>query len=481
MNQLVRENNADSGKTYVYEYDSNGNILSKKTYLYTTGSLGSLLSTVTYTYGNDAWGDLLTNYNGTNIAYDEIGNPLNWHNVTSMTWTQGRRLTAYTYTKNGKTYNVTLEYNKDGIRTSKTTVNASNPSDFVIETYVVDGSSIIRESIIKSGSMITLYYLYDANGDVIGFNYGNSSTYFYGKNIQGDVVALFNSQNQLVARYYYDAWGNVISITDENGNEITSQTHIANVNPIRYRSYHFDSDTGFYYLNSRYYDSEVGRFINADVLLDNKFIVGYNLFAYCGNNFINCFDTDGRERAFFLPVEPPQLPKNVSNNVQHSIIAPPSPLSVEKNILEIIEDANDAYNLPSLSCTGKKTDGRYEVYCFSEVSNTRNSEGKYLTTLTTIDYYFAPNDKEKLNKKISFYGLFVPLFQNIVDLSNSGPIDDQRVGVIITIAGVLASFMIEYKESLEKRRNNGVYLHHIIERKYMNGEEYHKQWYQVQY
>ena len=83
LNQLVRENNADSGKTYVYEYDSNGNILSKKTYSYTTGSLGNLLSTINYTYSNDAWGDLLTNYNGTNIAYDEIGNPLNWLDIYS--------------------------------------------------------------------------------------------------------------------------------------------------------------------------------------------------------------------------------------------------------------------------------------------------------------------------------------------------------------------------------------------------------------
>ena len=131
---------------------------------------------------------MLTNYNGTNISYDEIGNPLNWHNVTSMTWTQGRRLTAYTYTENGKTYNVSLAYNGDGIRIHKIAINANDSSDMKIYTYTVDGSTIIKEYVYKlsqgSSSNSTLYYIYDASGDCIGFKLGNNGTYLYGKNAQ---------------------------------------------------------------------------------------------------------------------------------------------------------------------------------------------------------------------------------------------------------------------------------------------------------
>lgn len=75
-------------------------------------------------------------------------------------------------------------------------------------------------------------------------------------------IKIYDGAGAVVANYNYDAWGNVISVTDANGTAITDSTHIANVNPLRYRGYYYDSETGFYYVSSRYYDPEIGRFIS---------------------------------------------------------------------------------------------------------------------------------------------------------------------------------------------------------------------------
>ncbi len=93
----------------------------------------------------------------------------------------------------------------------------------------------------------------------------------------------------IVARYLYDAWGNDLSEQDETNT-------IKNINPFRYRSYYYDKETHLYYLNSRYYDPEIGRFLNADSLdyLGNgEDLKNYNLFTYCGNNPIMCSDPTG--------------------------------------------------------------------------------------------------------------------------------------------------------------------------------------------
>ena len=103
--------------------------------------------------------------------------------------------------------------------------------------------------------------------------------------------------NKPVANYYYDAWGKLLGITDANGNEITASNHVAMLNPIRYRGYFYDTETGFYYLNSRYYDPQIGRFINADDVnildIDQGSFLQYNLYAYCLNNPVNMVDISG--------------------------------------------------------------------------------------------------------------------------------------------------------------------------------------------
>ena len=110
----------------------------------------------------------------------------------------------------------------------------------------------------------------------------------------GNLLALLDSSGNIVVQYKYDAWGNH-TVTNANGNAITDANHIGNLNPFRYRGYYFDSETGFYFLQTRYYDPEVGRFLNMDSIeyADPESVNGINLYAYCGNNPVMGYDPDG--------------------------------------------------------------------------------------------------------------------------------------------------------------------------------------------
>ena len=115
----------------------------------------------------------------------------------------------------------------------------------------------------------------------------NGEEYYYIKNVQNDIVAIADKNGTVVANYYYDAWGNIT--------QITGDTALAQTNPLRYRSYYYDSETGLYYVSSRYYDPEIGRWINADNVIAGVGgdLKGYNLFAYCFNNPVNMDDQAG--------------------------------------------------------------------------------------------------------------------------------------------------------------------------------------------
>jgi RHS repeat-associated protein len=270
--QLIRENDARANKTYVYNYDSFGNLLSKNTYDYTTGELGAVTDTDTCTYGDANWTDLLTEFNGQSIVYDQIGNPteyLGW----DMTWQAGRQLASASKPDTAVSY----KYDDSGIRTSKT-VNG-------VETRytTIDG----RITSQTTGNDL-LYFYYDSDNSLFGFDY-NGNKYLYVKNLQGDIVGIVDNTGALVVEYAYDAWGKTISQTGT----------LAEVNPFRYRGYYWDSETQLYYLQSRYYDSLTKRFINADdpALLDQLMsadeVLGSNLFAYCNNDPVNMSDSEG--------------------------------------------------------------------------------------------------------------------------------------------------------------------------------------------
>ncbi len=212
-----------------------------------------------------------------------IGDPLSYRGY-ALTWQNGRQLA--TLSGNGTTASYT--YDVDGLRTSKT-VNG------VKHEYYYVGSTLQYE---KFGTT-ELWFFYDSDGNPSGVRYKNGSTttdYYFVCNWRGDVIRIYDGTGAVVANYNYDAWGGVISVTDSTGTAITDPTHIANVNPIRYRGYYFDSETGLYYVSSRYYDPEIGRFINADdteYLGADGSVLSYNLFAYCMNNPVNRFDVDG--------------------------------------------------------------------------------------------------------------------------------------------------------------------------------------------
>lgn len=283
LNQLVRADDLVKNCTEVYTYDNGGNILSVTTYPLTWGSLDGVTATKTVNYGYDDtnWKDKLTSYDSQAITYDEIGNPLSYRGY-ALTWQNGRQLA--TLSGNGVTASYT--YDVDGLRTSKT-VNG------VKHEYYYVGSTLQYE---KFGTT-ELWFFYDADGNPSGVRHKNGSTttdYYFVCNWRGDVIRIYDGAGAVVANYNYDAWGNVISVTDANGAAITDSTHIANVNPLRYRGYYYDSETGLYYLQSRYYDPAVKRFINADnQLTTGSDMTGMNLFAYCGNNPVNNADPTG--------------------------------------------------------------------------------------------------------------------------------------------------------------------------------------------
>ena len=246
---------------------------------------GSTVTTVNLTYSDSQWGDQLTSYDGHAITYDEIGNPLTYYNGSSYTFTwEGRRLVGAVKGSN----TVSFTYNDEGIRTSKT-VNG------VTHTYYLNGSQITAEQWEDK----LLVYLYDASGSPIGMMYRTTSyaiteldVFYFEKNLQGDIVAVYNSVGDKVASYSYsNAWGNH-SVKYSNGGSSTG----AQYNPFRYRGYYYDTDLEMYYLQSRYYDSKICRFISPDgvsYLGANGDLLGYNLYAYCSNNPVNFVDTSG--------------------------------------------------------------------------------------------------------------------------------------------------------------------------------------------
>ena len=254
---------AVSGNNYSasYAYDSRGNITNKNV----NGT------STTFTYSNSDWKDELTAVNGTPLTYDENGNVLTYGDK-SFIWNTGRNLASIVDGNNKYSYT----YDENGIRTSKTVngiTTSYNTKDGVI-LYQTDGTD-------------TLYFQYDTSGVPLGFIW-NGTQYFYITNQMGDVISITDVQGNELAQYSYDEWGNTLS---------TSDNDIANINPLRYRGYYYDNETSYYYLQSRYYDPCICRFINADdteiakTWKNDKF--SNNLYLYCNNDPINYSDYTG--------------------------------------------------------------------------------------------------------------------------------------------------------------------------------------------
>lgn len=267
-----------------YDYDDRGNITSK-----TVGDI-----TTTFTYNTDGWKDLLVKVNDDKLTYDANGNVLTYGDK-EYTWSYGRTLTGITDGENKYSYT----YDENGIRTSKTVNGATT-------YYNTDNGTILSQS---DGDN-TWYFQYDTNGSPLGFIL-NGIQYFYITNQMGDILAITDTDGNVVGNYEYDAWGKVL----------TADTDIAKQNPLRYRGYYYDTETGYYYLQSRYYDSNICRFINADIAeisqKSKNVSVGINLLAYCNNDAINNSDHfgesagQGKIYVFYYP--------NLYDQASHSV------------------------------------------------------------------------------------------------------------------------------------------------------------------
>ncbi len=167
-----------------------------------------------------------------------------------------------------------MEYNTSGIRTKRV-------SEEKTYNYIYAGDKLMRMTVGND----TLDFNYDVNGVPLTMTY-NGTVYYYTTNLQGDVISLERADGGGGAQYAYDAWGNIIAMSGT----------LAELNPLRYRGYIYDQETGFYYVSSRYYDPAIGRFINADdteYLGADGTLLSYNLYAYCMNNPVNRFEIDG--------------------------------------------------------------------------------------------------------------------------------------------------------------------------------------------
>ena len=272
--------------TVTYTYDSQGQLLKAAgdtTYTYTYDGAGNILTasdgttTHTYTYGDANWKDLLTAFDGQSIAYDSIGNPFSYYNGTrwNLSWVNGRSLA----TASDGTNSLSFAYDAGGLRTGKT-VNGTT------YRYYYAGGKLMRETYGSN----TLDFFYDANGTPYALKY-NGTVYYYVTNLQGDVMYIIDANQNGVASYGYDPYGKVISATGI----------LSDVNPLRYRGYIYDQETGFYYLQSRYYDPATGRFLNADNQIPSvgAETIGYNMFAYCRGNPVNRVDDAGEDSKYY--------------------------------------------------------------------------------------------------------------------------------------------------------------------------------------
>ena len=260
--KLRRENNQLLNASFVkYCYDS-GNISKDIKGDYKSGTaVISNSSSTSYSYD----GDRMMSFGNQACEYDKMGNPTTYRGK-SATW-KGRQMLSF----DGNNFT----YDGIGRRTSKNSL-----------TFLYDD----KGNILKQSNDLEFFYDFEGVTSVRH----KKQMYFYLRDGQGNIIAIVDSTGSVVVQYYYDAWGNH-KVVDANGDEITDQDDIGNVNPFRYRGYYYDTETGLYFLQTRYYDPEVGRFLNRDSVqyADPETINGLNLYAYCLNNPVEYADPTG--------------------------------------------------------------------------------------------------------------------------------------------------------------------------------------------
>ena len=302
--QLIRENNKSLDKTYVYEYNNLGNLVNVKTYPYTEGTLGTVQGQKSFYY-DLTYPDRLVLYGSTSVSYNAMGCPMKYEGYTAG-WTRGK-LTSLTM---GSGFNVTnkytFSYNSAGHRVEKKYVRPTLSLGGAVmkgdltectRTYCYDESGrLISEHVLskyyqEDSTVEDMIYLYDTD-TIVGVVHtsipGTTATYYFERNLFGDVVGIYDANGNKVGAYAYDAWGNCTTTL--------STIPIVSKNPIRYRGYYYDAETKLYYLGARYYCPEWHRFISPDDTgyLDPETPNGLNLYVYCNNDPVNYVDPTGK-------------------------------------------------------------------------------------------------------------------------------------------------------------------------------------------
>jgi RHS repeat-associated protein len=292
-------------KVIFFAYDNNGNILSKRAAAYNIAvgrdEIMNFTAEQAYAYdgGNS---DRLVDFDGESIAYNEIGNPLSYMGKT-LEWQNGRQLKTWNLDTQNTNYRVENEqhinlrfvYDGQGRRIKKGST---------VFTYDIGGKLIQQ-----SDGANTLEFIYDGSG-LSGVRH-ECAEYVYRRDVFGNITNIFDLNGTCVVKYVYDAWGNHKAY-DINGTKIYDSSvgatagyegHIGNLNAFRYRGYFYDTETGLYFLKTRYFDSQTGRFISQDSVeyLDPETVNGLNLYAYCNNNCVNMLDPLGNKAVWWNP------------------------------------------------------------------------------------------------------------------------------------------------------------------------------------
>ena len=299
--QLVREDNLVTNQTVTYHYDKGGNLTQKKYYPYQAGALGTPNETIDYTY-DSVWRDKLASYNNKAITYDAIGNPVSYDGNTYFWY--GRQLWDFSNGQGSTSY----RYNADGLRTMKLVFEAASGSDYEADRYdyIWSADGLLLGYHYDSGTddnvVADIRILYGEDNAPMGFSIEDATDYliyYYVKNQQGDVEKVVNENGETLLEYSYDAWGKMHFQVPA---DITMENRLLAIpaylyNPCTYRGYYYDQESGLYYLQSRYYSPEWGRFISADetdmMLVQPEYILSTNLFAYCNNDPVNYTDQTG--------------------------------------------------------------------------------------------------------------------------------------------------------------------------------------------
>ena len=192
-----------------------------------------------------------------------------------------------------------------GVRSGKTVTTIDTSTGEITGTTEYKYTTLSGKLVRVEYNTTILDIVYDESGQPFSIRYKSNPTkegvvYYYVLNAQGDVVGLLNSSGELVVEYKYDPWGKLLETiigVDETDSKYAAYNNMGLRNPLRYRGYIYDRDTGLYYLQSRYYDPTIGRFINADVYVTTNVtgLINSNMFAYCENNPVNMVDNSGTD------------------------------------------------------------------------------------------------------------------------------------------------------------------------------------------